>query len=282
MPNRSPDTIFGKLFSKLRAAGLPERQAQTFAEQCCGYRDYNPAYAELFKNHQMSSDDCFRTLAEAQSIFTSESDGDNDSQELECIDRYLNVPYSDVVKARKEIAGSFGVDGSIVEAVYAQDPEWLLITADSVKAFASFLHTQFRDPDLIWSIYKEAALLGLEKTQYRIDNVLGLLGATIGEMVIRNDLQHGAWLFYRWFTDPVGCIRYMLECGLTPDKIPLILQQEPQLLYAYKEIHAWEHDHLPEVVDSMMQFMDSTIQKYLNQSKESESVFPIRSENLSD
>lgn len=282
MPNRLPNNIFRELFSKLRAAGLPERQAQTFAEQCCGYRDYNPAYFELFKNQQMPSDDCFRTLAEAQIIFASKTDSGNDSQELDFIDRYLNVPYSVVVEAKTEIAGSFGVDGSSVEAVYAQAPEWLLITADSVKAFASFLHTQFRDPDLIWSIYKEAALLGLEKTQYRIDNILDLLGAEIGEMVIRNDLQGESWLFYRWFTDPVGCIRYMLECGLTPDKIQIILQQEPRLLYVYKETRAWEHKYLPEVVDSMMQLMNSTIQKYLNQSKKSESVSPIQSENVSD
>lgn len=282
MTNCLPNNIFGELFSKLRAAGLPEGQAQTFAERCCGYRDYNPAYFELFRNQQMPSDDCFRTLAEAQVIFASKTDSGNDSQELDFIDRYLNVPYSDVVEVKKEIARSFDVDDSSVEAVYAQDPEWLLITADSVKAFSDFLHSQFRDPDLMWSIYKEAALLGLEKTQYRIDNVLDLLGAKIGEMVIRKDLQGEAWLFYRWFPDPVGCIRYMLECGLAPDKIQIILQQEPRLLYVYKETRAWEHKYLPEVVDSMMHFMDSTIQKYLNQSKKSESVSLIQSENVSD
>lgn len=264
MSNSFPEIIFKELTSKLRAAGLPERQVQSFAEQCLGYRDSNPAYFELFKNHQMPSDDCFKTLAEAQKIFASKSDGEKDSKELDFIDRYLKTPYSDVLCAKSAMSDKFGCGESDIDAVYAQDPEWLLISADSVNAFAAFLGTKFSDSELIWSIYKEAALLGLEETQRRINKVLALLGVEIGEKVIRNDLQGDAWLFYRWFTDPVGCIGYMLEHGMTPEKVLKVLKQEPQLLYVYKETREWEHKYLPESVNSMMQIMDSTIRKYSN------------------
>jgi hypothetical protein len=250
-----PEDVFRELFSKLIAAGLPERQARTFAEQCLGFQDYCPAYFDAFEDHRIPSDECFRTLAEAQSIFLSRNDRSEFSVELDSIDRYLKVPYSDVIQAKKDIAGSFGVSDSAVGEMYCQDPEWLLITPESVKLFDAFLRTKFSDQELIWSIYKEAALLGFDNAQYRINKVFELLGAETGEKVIRNDLQGNAWLFYRWFTDPVGCISYMRECGLTPDQILNLLKHEPLILYVYKEGCKVSYNH-------DQQFIDMVIRKF--------------------
>lgn len=256
MSNSLPDSIFREMISKLRAAGLPDRQAQSFAEECCGYRDLNRAYFELSENLQLPSDDCFKTLAEAQKIYASKDRGKY-SKELDSVDRYLKVPYSDVLSAKRAMCAIFERSEADVESVCAQEPEWLLISADSVRDFAAFLGTKFVDQELIWAIYREAALLGLKETQRRINAVLELLGPDIGEEAIREDVCGYAWLYYRWYTDPVGCIEYMLQCGLTPDKIPGILKQEPVLLYAYKEIRTWAYNHDQE-------YIDKTIQKYLN------------------
>lgn len=256
MPNSLPDSIFREMISKLRAAGLPDRQAQSFAEECCGYRDLDRAYFELSENLQLPSDDCFKTLAEAQKIFASKDRGKY-SRELDLVEKYLKVPYGDVLSAKDAMCAVFGCSKEEIEEIYAQDPEWLLVSADSVRDFSDFLSTRFADPELGWSVFRNAAFLGLEKSEQRISAVLELLGPEHGEAAIREDARGYGWLYYRWYTDPVGCIAYMLQCGLTPDKIPNILRQEPVLLYAYKEIRTWAYNHDQE-------YIDKTIQKYLN------------------
>lgn len=257
MPNSLPDSIFREMISKLRAAGLPDRQAQSFAEECFGYRDLNRPSFKLSDNGQLPSDDCFRTLAEAQRIFASIPQTCAYSRELDLVDQYLKVPYSNVLAAKRVMSAAFGKDKADIELIYAQDPEWLLVSVDSVKDYSDFLSTRFADPELSWGIFRNAAFLGLEKTAQRINAVLELLGPEHGEATIREDVRGYAWLYYRWYTDPIGCIEYMLQCGLTPDRIPEILKLEPTLLYAYKEIHTWDYYH-------DQQYIDRTIQKYLN------------------
>ena len=256
MSNVFLDSIFREMISKLIGAGLSDTLAQVFAEECCGYRKLHRAHFELSEALQLPSDDCFRTLAEAQKIFVAKEKSEY-SQELHNIENFLMMPYSEVVAAKKAMSENFGCNKSDVEALYAESSEWLLITPDSVRDFAAFLSTKFADLELCWDIYKEAALLGLEKTERRINAVLKLLGPEHGEAAIREDAHGYGWLYYRWYTDPVGCIEYMLQCGLTPDKIPNILKQEQVLLYAYKEIHTWSYNHDQE-------YIDKTIQKYLN------------------
>lgn len=255
MSNIFPDNIFQEMIAKLIEAGIPDVQAQVFAEECCGYRALNRAHFELSKELRLPSDDCFRTLAEAQKIFAAKERGEF-SRELHNIEKFLKMPYSEVIAAKKAMSESFGCSESDMEAVCAESSEWLLITTDSVKDFAAYLGGKFTDPELCWTIYKEAALLGLEKTEQRINAVFELLGPEHGEAAIREDAHGYGWLYYRWYTDPIGCIGYMLQCGLTPDKIPNILKQEPVLLYFYKEIRTLSYNH-------DQKYIDQTIKKYL-------------------
>lgn len=258
MSNIFPDSIFREMISKLRAAGLPEVQAQIFAEECCGYRDLNRAYFKLSEELQLPSDDCFRTLAEAQKIHTALPERvKKNSSRLDSVERYLNVSYSDVLSAKDAMCAVFGRSKREVEEMYSQDPEWLLVSADSVKDFSTFFSIKFADPELGWIVFQNAAFLGPEKSEQRINAVLELLGSEYGEAAIREDARGYGWLYYRWYTDPVGCIAYMLQCRLTPEKIPNILSQEPVLLYAYKEIRTWSYNHDQE-------YLDKTIQKYMN------------------
>lgn len=257
MSNTLPERFFEELTTKLNAAGLPNHQVHSFVEQYCEYQAYDSSSFELFENHQMPSDDCFRTLAEAQKIFASNTDRTEYTTELTAPIRYLEIPYCNVSAAKTTMMECFGCNESDVEVAYCQDPEWLFITEDAVNAIADFLKTRFFDRVLIWSIYKKAALLGVEKIQYRINTVMEMLGTEIGEKVIRNDLRGDAWLFYQWFTDPVGCIEYMLECGLTPAKILVLLENEPHFLFEYKEGRKLKYHHNQE-------YIDCVISKYRN------------------
>ena len=156
------------------------------------------------------------------------------------------------METKRTMSINFNCSEEEVNTAYYQAPEWLFITEKSVKDFAAFLKSKFDDPELLWAIYKKAALLGLEKTQYRINSVLNVLGLEIGEKLIRNDLQGGAWLFYLWFTDPIACIKYMMECGLTPEKILYLLDCEPDFLFEYKEERKLKYHHDQVYIDSVI------------------------------
>lgn len=251
MSNNMPETIFRELMEKLTAAGLPQQQAQDFAEKCCGYQDAYPLIYEVFDDQKMPSDDCFKTLAEAHKIHMSGSFWSNQPTQLEFIHFYLKMPYSDVISTKAATARIFGCGEAEIEAVYAADPEWLLITEDNVNAFAAFLGEYFQDTDLNWYIYKKAALLGLENTSFRIHKVMEMLGREIGEAVIRNDMQEDGFLFYRLYTRPVECIAYMLERGLTPAQVCGLLKSQPQILLLYRG-------------RSEQKYIDAMIEKYIN------------------
>ena len=252
MSNFLTKDFFEELNTKLIAAGLPEQQAHTFVLSYQEHSNYNPEPFEFFQDKQMPSDDCFRTLAEAQKILSANTNKSKCLEELAFISRYLEIPYSMVITTKQKIVECFACSANDIEEAYYQSPEWLLITVDTVKPFSDFLHERFCDSALVWSIYKRAVLLGLEKTEYRINRVLEILGPTIGEEVIRNDLRGDAWLFYLWFTDPVGCIEYMAERGMTPENIFVLLTQEPQFLFEYKEGRKTKYLHNQEYIDCVI------------------------------
>ena len=246
------ECFFEELASKLSAAGLSEYVVRSFVERYREYQAYDPSNSDLFRNHQIPSDDCFRTLAEAQKIFSGDTNKSKYLAELNSISRYLEIPYSTVIATKQKMAECFICSTNDIEDAYYQSPEWLFITVDTVKPFSDFLHDRFCDSELAWSIYKKAALLGLEKTEYRINRVLEILGPVIGEEVIRNDLKGDAWLFYLWFTDPVGCVEYMAERGMTPEKILNLLKHEPQFLFEYKEGRKKKYLHDQEYIDCVI------------------------------
>lgn len=258
MVNGTYEKLFMEFITKLIEAGLPESQAQIFAEECYGYRDLEQMHVELSANRQLPSDDCFRTLAEAQKIFEASPWKSEHSKELSGVGSYLNMPYSQVLAAKREMEETFGVSERDVDALYGENPEWLLISQNSVKEFATYLCSKFSDPELLWPIYKGAALLGIEQTRSRLHQVFYLLGAEVGEQVIRNDLKNGPWLYYRWFSDPVGCIAYMRQCGLTPDQIRVILEKAPLVLYMFKEYRKRSYGHDQE-------YIDQKIRQYANE-----------------
>lgn len=252
MSNKLPAIFFEKLALKLSAAGLPEHQVSSYVQKYRLNQNYDPKYFEIFEGHQIPSDDCFRTLAEAQKIFSANANKSDYCTELAFIGLYLEIPYSQVLKAKKTMACKFNRSEDDVNLAYYQSPEWLFITEKAVNDFDVFLKSKFDDLDFIWAIYKKAALLGLEKTQYRINSVLELVGLENGEKLIRFDLQHGAWLFYLWFTDPVACIKYMLERNLTPEKILYLLEREPDFLFEYKEDRKLKYHHDQDYIDAVI------------------------------
>ena len=250
-----PENLFREFVSKLIAVGLPEHKARIFAEECYGYRNLDRAYFEFPVKQELPSDDYFRTLSEALKIYEANHRTYDRSWELPDMEQYLQRPYSDVIAAKKAIAENFRLCEPEIEAVYAKDQNWLLISADSVNEFAAFLRDKLHEPELMWTAYQLGAFLGLRGTQQRMEQVLELLGEEVGWQVIRNDAKNDGLLYYCWFTDPIGCIAYMLECGLTPDQIRRVLEEAPMLLYWFKEYRKRSYGHDQE-------YIDRTIRKY--------------------
>ena len=247
------ENYFNELTSKLCAAGIPEQEAGNFVE---GYRENLACGGEVydcFKEKAMPSDECFRTLTEA--VLLSGTSG----ADLSVLDiaNYLAIPYQNVTDAKKAIGKSFGRSVDEVEKDCYFEAEWLLLSADTVREFAAYLNSTFSDKVLVWAIFTKAALLGFEIAQQRIQAVITLLGIDIGEKVIRNDVRGRAWLFYRWFTDPIACLEYMLECRLTPEKVLQLLEREPDILYEYKEGRKLKYHHKQDYIDFIIRrFVD--------------------------
>ena len=71
--------------------------------------------------------------------------------------------------------------------------------------------------------------------------------------MIRTDAEAGQWIYWGYYSDPVGCIAYMQECGLTPEKILELIEKEPNLLYMYKIDRRLSYDHNQEYIDRIIQ-----------------------------
>ena len=137
--------------------------------------------------------------------------------------------------------------------MYCDDEAWLFVTADSVSVLADYLKSVFTDADLAWKVFQKAALLGAEKSKERIAAVLNMLGEEIGRKVIRTDINDSGWLFYRFYTDPVGCIDYLKKCGLTPERVLDIMEHDSYILYMYKEGCRPKYNHDQERIDILIQ-----------------------------
>lgn len=71
--------------------------------------------------------------------------------------------------------------------------------------------------------------------------------------MIRADGEENCWLFYSCYTDPVACIAYMKESGLSPENILTCIRKEPDILYMYKQGQAASYGHNQEQIDATIQ-----------------------------
>ena len=230
----------------IQDCGLSGEQAEQYAKYVA------EAYEERSRMEydRFPEENCLQTLKEAQRICAGRSKGETLSAHM--IDRFLRVPCEQWQMAKTAVSQYFGCGEDAVDRLYSENEEWLLVSAASASALAEQLLALF-DADLSWRIFRNAALLGTEAAMTRISAVLDLMGEEFGGKVIRVDAEADGWLFYRYYSDPVGCIAYMKTCGLTAEGILKAVQNDPLVLYLYKEDRRVSYNHDQSYIDSIIQ-----------------------------
>lgn len=240
------DEFIAELTKRIEACGLSPAQAEVYVKYCRdGYE-----LREEEKWGILPSEECFQTLKEAQNMI-SKKRGNWSISESE-IAKLLQTPSSQWQQTKQAITECFGCSNDTVDVMFQEEVQLLLVTADSVYAFADYLKSVFTDEAIIWKIYQNAVLLGLESTRNRITSVLDTLGEEFGHKVILADVENDCWLFYRYYTDPAGAIAYMKDFGLTSEKILTVVRENPHILYLYKEREKRSYGHDQERIDNLL------------------------------
>ena len=240
------DDFIAELKILIESCGLSAKQAESYADYC--RRQYETA--EQMEYGTLPDDKCLETLKAAQRIVAQKPE----YHELQdgTIDRLLRVPCDKWQVAKAAIMECFGCSKEAVDTLFHEDEEWLFISEDSILALADCLKAALSDKNAAWKTFPRAALLGMDTVKSRIASVIDMLGEEFGKKVIHADAEEGAWLFWRYYSDPVGCIAYMKDCGLTPEKILTAIQKEPCILHMYKEGRRLSYGHDQERIDHVI------------------------------
>lgn len=240
------DDFIAELKKRIGSCGLSEKQAESYADFC--RRRYE--LAEQMEYGTLPDEKCLETLKAAQRIIAQKPE----YHELQdgMIDRLLQVPCDKWTAAQRAIRDCFGCSKEAVDTLFREDEEFLFLTEDSVLALADCLKAVLPDKNAAWKVFPKAALLGVDTAKSRITAVMDILGEEFGKKVIRADAEADGWLFWRYFSDPVGCIAYMKNCGLPPEKILTVIQKEPCILHMYKEGRRISYGHNQERIDHVI------------------------------
>lgn len=242
------DGFVPELKKALQSCGLSTKQTDSYAEYC-------RAQFELLGQEQygvLPTGNCLETLKEAQRILLEKTDcfALDDYR----IERFLQIPCDQWQLAKNAIMESFGCAKETVDALFDEDAQWLTLTAGEVYDSADYLKATFSDTELSWKIFCRGVLFGVEKMiKSRTAVILDLLGEEFGMKVIRVDAEAAQWIYWGYYSDPVGCIAYMKEeCGLTPEKILTIIEKEPNILYMYKIDRRLSYCHDQKYIDEII------------------------------
>ena len=245
---RLTEAFLTELKTALCACGLTAKQAEQYAAYC--YINYELLEEEPYG--VLPADDNLETLKEAQRILLK-NPGLPDLGDY-TIHRYLQIPCDRWKSAKNTIMECFSCGAEAVDAFYNEDPECLLLTADDVRESAEYLKAALSDIDLCWKVFRKGAVYGgTERFRSRTDAFLEMLGTEIGLKVIRTDAAASGWIYRGYYSDPVACLAYMLECGLTPEKILALIEKDPDFLYSYKIERKRSYCHDQEYIDKVIQ-----------------------------
>lgn len=237
-----------ELKNVLQACGLNPKQADLYVEYC--RTEYEEQDREQYG--VLPADDMLETLKEAQRIICKNPK--STALDDYAISRYLQIPCDQWRSAKNAIIKCFDCTKEMVDALFDEDLQWLTLTTDEVYDVAEYLKATFSDNNLSWKIFCRGVLFGVEeRIKSRTAAILDLLGEEFGIKVIRTDAEAGQWIYWGYYSDPVGCIAYMQECGLTPEKILELIEKEPNFLYMYKIDRRLSYDHNQEYIDRIIQ-----------------------------
>lgn len=230
-----------ELSIRLTACGLSDRSVSTFVSLYRMELTLGLCPEIKFENNTIPSENCFKTLSEAQCIlkrFSAKRNLEN-IPPLE-IHAYLKQPYEKVERTKSAIQIHTGWTAQELDELFSA-PEWLLIDEASVHQFFAWLKDNYTDK-LPAKIYKKAALIGIEETQRRIHEITDLLGPDKCYELIQLEANRYGWLFYGYKTDPVDCVKFLLEeKGFSAEKVLEILNNEPDLFYHYNKSNFRKH-----------------------------------------
>lgn len=240
------EDFLSELRKRIKECGLSAKQAESYAQYC----QIRFKLEEQERYGTLPADNCWETLKEAQRIVL----GCERSYELNdyTIDGLLQISCDQWKLTKETIMKCFGCNEENIEELFNKDEEWLFVSPDSVNELAVYLKKTFSETSIAWKIFQRAGLLGVNISKSRIDAVLDMLGEEFGKKAICADAERNTWILYRYYTDPVGCIAYMKECGLTPEQILKIVQQDPDILYFYKEGRRLSYNHNQEYIDRII------------------------------
>lgn len=232
----------------LQSCGLNAKQIDSYTAYCRA--EYEEQGREQYG--VLPADDMLETLKEAQRIICRNPK--SPALDDYTIARYLQIPCDQWRSAKNAIMECFGCTSETVDTLFEEDVQWLALTADEVYDAADYLEATFSDNNLSWKIFRKGVLFGVEeRIKSRTAAILDLLGEEFGIKVIRMDAEASQWIYWGYFSDPVGCLAYMRECGLTPEKILELIEKEPDFLYMYKIDRRRSYYHNQEYIDRIIQ-----------------------------
>lgn len=168
------------------------------------------------------------------------------------IRHYLSIHDSQWKNAKELIASFFHATEMMVNALYNSDEAWLLKTAE--ECLDAALYTNYicgNDSQLSWKVFMYTGLLGREETEKRVNQLYDLLGEEDSTKLIKVDAESGNWLFYRQIiSNPVECIAYLKQCGLTNKRIIAFVAHYGYALYLFNK-------------PGMLRRIDSIIERFL-------------------
>lgn len=232
----------------LQSCGLNTKQADSYAEYCrTKFEDQGQEQYGV-----LPANDMLETLKEAQRIICKNPK----SSDLDAytIDHFLRIPCDQWQSAKNAIMECFGCTKETADALFDEDAEWLTLADEAVYDAADYLKETFSDNNLAWKIFRRGALFGVEeRIKSRTAAIQDLLGPEFALKVICADAEASEWIYWGYYSDPVGCLAYMLECGLSPEKILELIEKEPNFLYMYRIDRRLSYDHNQEYIDMIIQ-----------------------------
>ena len=242
------EAFLAELRKLIQSCGLAENQVASYLEYCREKYEAN----EKMDYSILPSKNCLETLKEAQRI----TSGRSETYKLNeyTIDRFLRIPCEQWQSAKNAMMECFGCTKETVDNLYYEDAQWLTLADEAVYDAADYLKETFSDNNLAWKIFRRGALFGVEeRIKSRTAAIQGLLGPEFALKVIRADAEASEWIYWGYYSDPVGCLAYMLECGLSPAKILELIEKEPNFLYMYRIDRRLSYDHNQEYIDMIIQ-----------------------------
>jgi len=266
--------VFDLLLEKLVSTGISKELAEEYVWFVRRWNRNDLRLGRIKPEAFLPQDECIQTVTEAQRIIASLSMNKVHPREFSVVElhRYLATPAARWKKAKAFIAEFYCQNNTAVDSLYDSSECWLLKESSDLMDVSLFLNSIcLGDSNLAWGIFQRAGLLGCEETQKRINTLFELLGPENTFRLIRFDLQRNNWLFYQYNrADPVGCIAYLQQCGLSPEQIFALLEENDYILHLFNRlssdsrvdeiiarfVHEWEQTHGPYTKNLSLEEME--------------------------